>query len=69
MTPSGKGNFAQCEDCAFYNTTKNKKYPCEYSHNVIRANIMDFNMGLVCYKFKLKDNYEQKSYTLRNGFS
>lgn len=36
MAPTRKGRYDQCIDCKFKLKNTDMKYPCEYSHKIIR---------------------------------
>lgn len=55
MTPTNKGNYTFCDGCKHEIfkpfDVSSEKYPCYYSHNIIRNNIQDDK----CLLFEPKD--------------
>lgn len=45
MTPTSKGHYQECENCKHKTKSnsdiKSQKYPCDYSHSVIRSNYLN----------------------------
>jgi len=56
MTPSKKGNYTQCLFCKFKLNDENLKYPCTFSHRVIRksGNVKYERDFRICGKFEMK---------------
>lgn len=59
MTPTNKGNYPECTDCKYYIPkpfdASSEKYPCYYSHSMVRGDIKTEREFRHCLLYEQKE--------------